>query len=304
MLAYDGAMPRVVLIVNPYSSGVSRPRLAAVADALERKADVQIRQTEAPGHATELAEAAVGNADAVVVFSGDGTYNEAINGAAGELPFGFVPGGGASVFPRALGLPRNQVAAARQIVDALVAGRSRSIALGRVNGRRFGFSAGVGLDAEAVRRMDLRGRSDNGKRPGDLTFAWTVTKMFAERRLSFEEELEIADHGRAAFLLVANCDPYTYAGAVPLHLLPEARFELGLDFVAPSSVRARSLPRLATRALAGKLPDAPDVLSGHDLDRFEARCDRPLPLQADGEDLGDVEHVVFEAERNAVTVLA
>jgi hypothetical protein len=32
-------------------------------------------------------------------------------------------------------------------------------------------------------------------------------------------------------------------------------------------------------------------------------CDRPQPLQVDGEDLGDVEHAVFEAEREAVTVL-
>jgi hypothetical protein len=29
----------------------------------------------------------------------------------------------------------------------------------------------------------------------------------------------------------------------------------------------------------------------------------PLPLQADGEDLGDVTHAVFEAERDAVMVL-
>ena len=29
----------------------------------------------------------------------------------------------------------------------------------------------------------------------------------------------------------------------------------------------------------------------------------PMPLHADGEDLGDVEEVVFEAERNAVSVL-
>jgi hypothetical protein len=29
-----------------------------------------------------------------------------------------------------------------------------------------------------------------------------------------------------------------------------------------------------------------------------------LPLQADGEDLGDVTRAVFEAERRAVTVLA
>jgi diacylglycerol kinase family enzyme len=41
----------------------------------------------------------------------------------------------------------------------------------------------------------------------------------------------------------------------------------------------------------------------HDADRIEIVCDRPLPLEADGEDLGDVETVVLEAERDAVTVL-
>jgi hypothetical protein len=33
------------------------------------------------------------------------------------------------------------------------------------------------------------------------------------------------------------------------------------------------------------------------------RCDRPLPLHADGEDLGDVEHAVFESQRRALPVL-
>jgi len=41
----------------------------------------------------------------------------------------------------------------------------------------------------------------------------------------------------------------------------------------------------------------------HDADRIEARCDTPLPLQVDGEDLGDVDVALFEAERDAVTVL-
>ena len=40
-----------------------------------------------------------------------------------------------------------------------------------------------------------------------------------------------------------------------------------------------------------------------DLDRVEVNCDHPLPLQSDGEDLGDVEHAVFEAHRDAVAVL-
>jgi diacylglycerol kinase family enzyme len=33
------------------------------------------------------------------------------------------------------------------------------------------------------------------------------------------------------------------------------------------------------------------------------RCDVPTPLQVDGEDLGDVESAVFEAEPHAVTAL-
>ena len=48
---------------------------------------------------------------------------------------------------------------------------------------------------------------------------------------------------------------------------------------------------------------AGDVLYAHDLDRIEVVCDAPMPLQADGEDLGDVTSAVFEAERGAVTVL-
>ena len=42
--------------------------------------------------------------------------------------------------------------------------------------------------------------------------------------------------------------------------------------------------------------------AGH-LDRIAVRSDRPLPLHADGEDLGDVTEAVFEAERGSVTVL-
>ena len=159
-------MRRIALIVNPFATGVTRRRVADVTATLARRAEVVVRQTEGGGgHATELAAQAAGEADALVVFSGDGTYNEAINGAGGQLPFGFLPGGGASVFPRALGLPRDPVVAAVvRVLDALEQGRSRSIGLGRVNGRRFCFSAGIGFDAEAVRRIDRRGRDGEGRR--------------------------------------------------------------------------------------------------------------------------------------------
>jgi diacylglycerol kinase family enzyme len=202
--------------------------------------------------------------------------------------------------PRALGLPRDPVEAAERVA----ASKTLRISVGRVNGRRFGFAAGVGLDAEAVRRLDTYGRTQEHGRAGNLRFAWEVARMITEHRGRFEPALEILGRGRAAFALIANCDPYTYAGAVPLRVAPEARFELGLDLVAPHVVSPASIPRLLAYALRGRgQATAGDVLYAHDLDRIEIVCDRPMPLQADGEDLGDVTSAVFEAERGAVRVL-
>jgi diacylglycerol kinase family enzyme len=260
------------------------------------------RFTRAPGHATELAAEAAAESDAVVVFSGDGTYNEAINGV-GSVPMGFLPGGGTSVLPRALGIPPDPVAAAGHIADALLAGRSRRISVGRVNGRRFGFSAGIGLDAELVRRVDALGRTLERGRAGNARFAWTALRVLAEHRFTLEPALEVRGHGRAAFALAANGNPYTYAGLLPLHVAPLATFEGGLDLVGARRLTPARLPRFATYVLRGRGQDrARDVLYAHDVDRAEVVCDRPLPLQADGEDLGDVREAMLEAERASVTV--
>src|SRR5574340_1352184 len=91
-----------------------------------------------------------------------------------------------------------------------------------------------------------------------------------------------------AFVLVANCSPYTYAGSVALQLVPGGSFAGGLAFVAPTSVRPRDVPLLLLRAMLGTGLAGAGVLSGRDVDRLVARCDRPLPLQVDGEDAGDV----------------
>jgi diacylglycerol kinase family enzyme len=299
-----GSVKRAALIVNPYSTHVTGERITAVERVLRELVEVETIFTQRPGHATELAARVAGEVDAIIVFSGDGTYNEALNGADGAVPFGFLPGGGTSVLPRALGLSRDAVVAAQAIGASLAGGRLRRIGLGTVNGRRFCFSAGLGFDGEAVRRLDALGRDAAGARPGDLAFARTFARMLIERRGRYEPQLEIEGHGRAAFILVANCDPYSYVGSVALHIAPTATFEEGIDFVAPTRVRPRDVPRLVRYIVRGKGQlEADDVVSGHDLDRIVVRCDRPLPLQADGEDLGDVTEATFEARRDAVSVL-
>ena len=295
-------MSHVALIVNPFASAVDEHRIALVERVLARLGNVSTHLTERRGHATELALSVAGDVDAIFVFSGDGGFNEVANGLGPDAPpVGCIPGGGTSVFPRGLGLPRNPVSAAERLVAAFEEGRTRRITLGRVNGRRFLFNAGLFFDAELVRRIEAR-RSRAG-RPGDIAFVATLLKLVAEHRGRFDPIIDIEGVGRAAFVLVANAHPYTFLGAVPVRVAPEATLETGLDVIAPARVLRRTIPGLLRYVLTGRgRPES--VLALHDVDRVDVRSERPLALQADGEDLGDVTESVFEAEREALSILA
>jgi diacylglycerol kinase family enzyme len=287
-----------VLLANPWATGVDESRLAAVRGALPD--GTELRMTTGSGEATEIARELSGSVDALYVFGGDGTYNEVLNGIDANTPIGLIPGGGTSVLPRALGLPPDPVAAARRLATAL----PRRIGVGRVNGRRFGFACGIGIDAEVVRAVDELGRRSDGGRPSNLRFALVGVQALGRHRFRLEPALEVVGHGRAAFVLISNGPAYTYAGRVALRPAPNARFEGGLDLVAPVRLTARALPRIGWYAIGrGNRATAPDLLYEHDADRIEVICDVPMPLEADGEDLGDVAHALVEAERDAVTVL-
>jgi diacylglycerol kinase family enzyme len=277
---------RATLIVNPFASRVTEERVRAVE---VRLGAIETLLTGCRGHATELAAEAAG--DAVFVFGGDGVVNEALNGLPARKPLGIVPGGHTNVLARALGVPRDPAAATR----------GRRISVGRVNGRRFAFAAGIGVDSEAVRELDTIQRGRDGRRPGDLAYARVVARRLLD---GYEPRLEVEGLGRAALLFVSNDSVFSYAGRVPLRFSPEARFELGLDVTAPERAGALTSLRLAGRLALGRgLAGAPGVLAQHDVDSVIVRCDVPLPLQADGEDLGDVSEAVFEAERDAISVL-
>lgn len=293
-------MRRAALIVNPRASRVTSSLVSAVTAELEAGGPVERHVTERAGHAQEIAAALGRSVDAVYVFSGDGGYNEAVNGVAPGQPIGFIPGGATSVLPRALGLPRDPIACARRLARSE---RVRRISLGRVNGRRFTFCAGVGLDAELVRAVDRLGR-DNGRRPGDIAFVRELLRILRRRGWTLEPAMTVEGHGRAAFVVVTNCDPYTYAGPLPVHATPEAAFELGLDLVGPRELRRAGLAKLGWSVLVHPTHQrSSNYVYVHDADRLRVVCDAPTPLQVDGEDLGDVTEVLLESERDAIPVL-
>jgi diacylglycerol kinase family enzyme len=301
---------RVLLIWNPVSTEVTAETVGSVLVGLAERFEVVAMHTRGPGDAVRLGELAVEQRfEAVFVLGGDGTANEVVNGVGDRLPIGVLPAGGTSVLPRVLGLPRNLDDATARLSEALAEGSVRSITLGTVNRRRFTFAAGIGIDAEIVKRIDERGRGGEGAeeagRPGDLWFVREAVAVLLEGEYaspSMRVELPDGRELGAATVFVANCSPWSFAGPVPLDIASEASFEGGFDLVLVESVEARSATsRIAS--LLRKDREQEGVHRLHDLDRASVRCERPMPVQADGELLGDFDLIELGVVRDAARLL-
>lgn len=215
------------------------------------------------------------------------------------------------MLPRVLGLPRDLEEAVERLCDALVEESVRSIGLGTVNGRRFSFAAGIGIDAEIVKRIEERGRggetAEEAARPGDLWFVREAIAVLLEGEYaspSMRVEVPGKEELRAATVFVANCSPWSFAGPVPLNVAPEASFEGGFDLVVVESVQTRSAPgRIASLLRKKEDDDADGVRRLHDLEQATVHCDRPLPVQVDGELLGEFDEIELGVIPDAARLL-
>src|SRR6478735_4285937 len=157
---------RVLAIVNPRASAISRRELDVLANAVGGMADLEIAETANRGHAAAIACRAMRNGtDVVVALGGDGTVNEVVNGLLTDgvhdrVPaLGVVPAGSTNVFARALGLPQTPIDATAVVLEALRTGSRRAVSMGRVDDRWFIFAAGMGFDAAIVAGVEKhRGR--------------------------------------------------------------------------------------------------------------------------------------------------
>ena len=302
-------MKRALVVSNPVASGVTPRVEAAVLRELAPLVSAELVHTERPLHAVELAaKGADEGYDAVIVMAGDGTMNEVLNGIGNRVPLGVLPCGGTSVLARAMGLDRDPVVAARQVGEALAAGRERWLRLGTLNGRRFAFAGGVGLDAEVVRRVAARGR-ERGRRPGDAYFALQLGEVLIGGRYRYPRVTLRADgrEERVGFVIAANVHPWSYVGGRPLLAAPLAQPEKGFDLLAPRRLLRRQIPGVARRLLLDGSHASgvqhPNLLYLHDLAQAEILCDEPLPAQVDGDDVGDVTHVELGVDSDGARLL-
>lgn len=305
---------RALLVVNPKATATTARVRDVLAHALASETTLEVVETKRTDHATELAHGAVAEGlDLVVALGGDGTVNEVVNGLLADGPrtglpaLGVVPGGSTNVFARSLGLPSSAVEATGDLLEALREDRRRTIGLGQADDRWFTFAAGLGFDAEVIRRVDQR-RTDGRRATPQLFVREAVHQFFrGTDRRALPLRLRTDDgevDERLGIALVCNTRPWTYLGDRPVLSCPDASFETGLDVFGlrklgtVSTLRYLRQVLTATPRLAGRR-----LLALHDRDSFTVTADRPLAFQVDGDDLGDRTSVHFRAVRSALDVL-
>jgi diacylglycerol kinase family enzyme len=220
-----------------------------------------------------------------------------------------LPGGGANIFARGLGMPNDPVEATGWLLDRFDHPPTR-IPLGRIDGDRwFVSNCGFGFDAAIVQRVERR---QSAKRiAGDLFFVWTALKVFFTgygRRhphitVSYGEDLH--ERRERLFLAISQkADPYTYLGDRPMRLCPDVLRDGGLDLIAVDRMRTSTILRIALQSFAGaRHTSNRHVFALHDQARLRFDSDVPLPLQADGELIGDRTSVDVRSVPDALSIL-
>ncbi len=314
VLELEDAAPRrrMLVIVNPYATTVSDRLRNLVVSALRGRYDVHAVDTEARDHATALCrEAAREGYDVVVAFGGDGTVNEAANGLVGSnTPLGCLPGGRTNVYCRMLGIPTDVVDATEHLLGLSHAWHPRRVDVGRVNGRTFLFSAGVGLDASVVQRVDAHPRLK--ARVGEYYYAWTATRTVHRHYMIHPPRLEAELDGETVpgvTAIIQNAQPYTYFGNRPVQMGEGATLDSGdLAGVVLQRASPIDIPTVTWRALfpGARLVRHRQVhgFAGLTSLRVRSADERTLALQVDGDYIGDVHEAAFSVLAGGMLIVA
>jgi diacylglycerol kinase (ATP) len=173
----------------------------------------RLMPTDAAGHATELAQAAVAEgADLVIVLGGDGTINEVVNGLVHSgVPLGVLPGGTANVLATELGLGSRLEKAAARLAQSV----ARPVALGKITSgsadaggpaltRYFLMMCGAGFDARVVFEVDHRFKAVAGK----LAYYWAGLSQITHSVEPIDVRLNGSGSQRCGFALISRVRNY------------------------------------------------------------------------------------------------
>jgi len=265
---------RIIVIFNPQSTGPAPQRAEELKDTLaDRLPDVPLHlcPTECAGHARELAaQAAATGRPLIVSVSGDGGYNEVVDGVmhAGN------PNAVCAVLAAGNANDHRRSTGEQPLVDAIVTGDVRHIDLLRLtvgsdSGARTRYAHSyIGMGLTPIVAIDLE---KGGK--GSFKEIVSVVRTFAKFR-PFTIDVDPGGLRRLDSLLFANIDEMAKYATLSEDSRPDdGRFEIiALPHTAKWRILAVAL-KAATRGLG------PQPTARH----YRFTTVKPTPMQLDGE---------------------
>jgi YegS/Rv2252/BmrU family lipid kinase len=283
---------KILIIFNPAARSERASRLRSRLEGLSP--NIVVRVTGETGDARRLAEEAVKEGfETILAAGGDGTVNEVVNGLAGaRVRLGILPVGTMNVFASELGIPQGNLEEAWEVVER---GGTREIDLPQANGQYFIQLAGVGLDAEVVRKTTRNSKNTFGP----LSYLLTLAQVVAVKPPRVLVEVEGGEEREGSFVLIGN--GRFYGGPFPLFKKASLHDRL-LDVIVFQNQSPLDVVRYFQAIAFGTHPDLPDV------EYFQAKAVRvtsadEVPVELDGEVAGTLPCAFSIAEERLIVLV-
>jgi len=274
---------RVFVVLNPMAGSANA---ADVRQALEKHLGelIQTDIYETTGHEDVVAivRAELTNSPSVVVAAGgDGTISDVAEALIGaDVRLGIIPVGTANIFARELGIPLD-LEDACALLDSQP--NTTSIDAMKVGDQYFVLQIGIGIDSLMIRDTDRQSK----RRFGRAAYLWTAfTRLIGYQPVRFTI---VADgkrvRPRASQVLIANGG---VLGAPPFRWGPNIRPDDGkIDVCIVGARTALDYMGLIWHTIVGQQRRDRNVRYLTAERSIAISADQPLPIQADGEIIGD-----------------
>ena len=246
-----------------------------------KKAPKQVRQALKQG------------AELILIWGGDGMVQRCIDTLVGsDVTVGIIPAGTANLLAKNLGIPHDLDGA----LEIALAGRSRRLDVGVVNGEHFTVMAGAGFDARMIDDADR----DSKTHLGSLAY---VRSGAAALRADADQVHVVVDgvtfyEGMASCVLVGNVPRATGGLLVFNDAEPDdGRLDVGVVTAEGTVQWLRVLGRVALHRGDGS--PFVQTIQGRTID---VRFDHPVIYELDGGTRPPTDRLLFEVKPAAITV--
>lgn len=271
-----------LFIINPAAGSRDRTPIytAAIQEICgKRGLDYRIEVSQAPGHCCQLAREAAESGEEVRLYAcgGDGTLNEVASGAAG-FPNASVTayaGGSGNDFVKLFSEPK-----AFRDLERLLDAEEATFDMIRCNDAlslnicSVGLDARIGTDVANYKRIPLI----QGFRAYLLSTLVNVVRGISEHYV-VEINGETID---AEQTFVCVCNGRFYGGG--FNPIPDADPADGvLNVLLVKKVSRLQVPGLIGKYKNGRYREVPEIIRYFQTDKLTVHCDKPSPINLDGE---------------------